>query len=120
MRQRSALLQLQMVLALTLTLVLVLTLALAPSGMISKKGVPEFCPSTVLLLLLLLLLLAEDLVEAQGKQQAQERQRVGSPSSVESPNPKIQIQKSIKIPLQIHSQTHILIYFWPHIIKASP
>ena len=36
-----------MVLALTLTLVLVLTLALAPSGMISKKGVPEFCPSTV-------------------------------------------------------------------------
>ena len=41
-----------MVLALTLTLVLVLTLALAPSGMISKKGVPEFCPSTVLLLLL--------------------------------------------------------------------
>ena len=52
MRQRSALLQLQMVLALTLTLVLVLTLALAPSGMISKKGVPEFWPSTVLLLLL--------------------------------------------------------------------
>ena len=51
MRQRSALLQLQMVLALTLTLVLVLTLALAPSGMISKKGVPKFCPSTVLLLL---------------------------------------------------------------------
>ena len=47
MRQRRALLQLQMVLALTLTLVLVLTLALAPSGMISKKGVPEFCPSTV-------------------------------------------------------------------------
>ena len=47
MRQRSALLQLQMVLALTLALVLVLTLA--PSGMISKKGVPEFCPSTVLL-----------------------------------------------------------------------
>ena len=46
-RQRSALLQLQMVLALTLTLVLVLTLALAPSGMISKKGVPKFCPSTV-------------------------------------------------------------------------
>ena len=45
-RQRSAL-QLQMVLALTLTLVLVLTLALAPSGMISKKGVPDFCPSTV-------------------------------------------------------------------------
>ena len=41
-----------MVLALTL----VLTLALAPSGMISKKGVPEFCPSIVLLLLLLLLL----------------------------------------------------------------
>ena len=37
-----------MVLALTLTLVLVLTLALAPSGMISKKGVPEFCPSTVI------------------------------------------------------------------------
>ena len=36
-----------MVLALTLTLVLVLTLALAPSGMISKKGVPYFCPSTV-------------------------------------------------------------------------
>ena len=36
-----------MVLALTLTLVLVLTLALAPSGMISKKGVPKFCPSTV-------------------------------------------------------------------------
>ena len=35
-----------MVLALTLTLVLVLTLALAPSGMISKKGVPFFCPST--------------------------------------------------------------------------
>ena len=45
-----------LVLALTLTLVLVLTLALAPSGMISKKGVPEFCPSTVLLLLPLLLL----------------------------------------------------------------
>ncbi len=42
-----------MVLALTLTLVLVLTLALAPSGMISKKGVLYFCPSTVLLLLLL-------------------------------------------------------------------
>ena len=36
-----------MVLALTLTLVLVLTLVLAPSGMISKKGVPYFCPSTV-------------------------------------------------------------------------
>ena len=53
MRRRGAPLQLQMVLALTLTLVLVLTLALAPSGMISKKGVPEFCPSTVLLLLLL-------------------------------------------------------------------
>ena len=35
-----------MVLALTLTLVLVLTLVLAPSGMISKKGVPYFCPST--------------------------------------------------------------------------
>ena len=33
-----------MVLALTLTRVLVLTLALTPSGMISKKGVPEFCP----------------------------------------------------------------------------
>ena len=42
-----------LVLALTLTLVLVLTLALAPSGMISKKGVLIFCPSTVLLLLLL-------------------------------------------------------------------
>ena len=42
-RQRSAL-QLQMVLALTLTLVLVLTLALAPSGMISKKGVPTLFP----------------------------------------------------------------------------
>ena len=38
-----------LVLALTLTLVLVLTLALAPSGMISKKGVPTFFPSTVLL-----------------------------------------------------------------------
>ena len=48
MRQRSALLQLQMVLALTLTLVLVLTLALAPSGMLSKKGVPTFFHSTVL------------------------------------------------------------------------
>ena len=36
-----------LVLALTLTLVLVLTLALAPSGMISKKGVLIFCPSTV-------------------------------------------------------------------------
>ena len=35
-----------MVLALTLTLALVLTLALTPSGMISKKGVPYFCPST--------------------------------------------------------------------------
>ena len=46
-----------LVLALTLTLVLVLTLALAPSGMISKKGVPAFLSSTVLLLLLLLLLL---------------------------------------------------------------
>ena len=45
-RQRSAL-RLQMVLALTLTLVLVLTLALAPSGMLSKKGVPTFFPSTV-------------------------------------------------------------------------
>ena len=44
LRQRSTLQQ-QMVLALTPTLVLVLTLA--PSGMISKKGVPEFCPSTV-------------------------------------------------------------------------
>ena len=32
---------------LALTQVLVLTLALAPSGMISKKGVPDFCPSTV-------------------------------------------------------------------------
>ena len=42
-----------MVLALTLVLIL----ALAPSGMISKKGVPTFFPSTVLLLLLLLLLL---------------------------------------------------------------
>ena len=49
MRRRGAPLQLQMVLALTLTLVLVLTLALAPSGMISKKGVPEFCPSTVVI-----------------------------------------------------------------------
>ena len=38
-----------MVLALTLTLVLVLTLALAPSGMISKKGVPAFLSSTVAL-----------------------------------------------------------------------
>ena len=38
-----------MVLALTLTLVLVLTLALAPSGMISKKGVPTFFPSTVVI-----------------------------------------------------------------------
>ena len=46
MRRRSAPLQLQMVMALTLTLVLLLTLALAPSGMISKKGVLEFCPST--------------------------------------------------------------------------
>ena len=36
-----------LVLALTLTLVLVLTLALAPSGMISKKGVPAFLSSTV-------------------------------------------------------------------------
>ena len=36
-----------LVLALTLTLVLVLTLALAPSGMISKKGVPAFLPPTV-------------------------------------------------------------------------
>ena len=36
-----------MVLALTLTLVLVLTLALAPSGMISKKGVPALLSSTV-------------------------------------------------------------------------
>ena len=45
-----------MVLAPTLTLVLVLTEALAPSGMISKKGLSEFRPSTVLLLLLLLLL----------------------------------------------------------------
>ena len=44
--QRAALPHLLMVLA--LTVVLVLTLALAPSGMISKKGVPEFCPSTVL------------------------------------------------------------------------
>ena len=52
-----------MVLALTLTLVLVLTLALAPSGMISKKGVPEFCPSTVLLLLLLLLLILPELTQ---------------------------------------------------------
>ena len=51
MRRRGAPLQLQMVLA--LTLVLVLTLALAPSGMISKKGVPYFCPSTAVLLLLL-------------------------------------------------------------------
>ena len=41
---------------LALTLVLVLTLALALSGMISKKGVPDFCPSTVLLLLLPVLL----------------------------------------------------------------
>ena len=32
---------------LALTLALVLTLALAPSGMICKKGVPYFCPSTV-------------------------------------------------------------------------
>ena len=44
-----------MVLALTLTLVLVLTLALAPSGMISKKGVPEFCPSTVAVVLIVVL-----------------------------------------------------------------
>ena len=43
----AALPHLLMVLALTLTLVLVLTLALAPSGMMSKKAVPEFCPSTV-------------------------------------------------------------------------
>ena len=54
MRQRGALLRLQMVLA--LTLVLVLTLALAPSGMISKKCVPYFCPSTVVLLLVILIL----------------------------------------------------------------
>ena len=47
MRQRSALQQ-QIVLALTLTLVLVLTLALAPFGMINKKDVPAFCPSTVI------------------------------------------------------------------------
>ena len=47
MLQRAALPHLLMVLALTLILVLILTLALAPSGMISKKGVPEFCPSTV-------------------------------------------------------------------------
>ena len=33
-------------LVLALTLVLVLTLALAPSGMISKKGVPTFFPTT--------------------------------------------------------------------------
>ena len=51
MWQRSALQQ-QMVLALPLALVLVLTLAVAPSGMISKKGVPTFFPSIVLLLLL--------------------------------------------------------------------
>ena len=68
MRQRSALLQLQMVLALTLTLVLVLTLALAPSGMISKKGVPDFCPSTVLLLLLLLLPLGVQLTSKVGRE----------------------------------------------------
>ena len=47
MQQRAALPPF-LVLALTLTLVLVLTLALAPSGMISKKGVPTFFPSTVL------------------------------------------------------------------------
>ena len=46
---RAARPHLLMVLALTLTLVLVLTLALAPSGMIRKKAVPYFCPSTVLL-----------------------------------------------------------------------
>ena len=53
-RQRSALQQ-QMVLALTLTLVLVLTLALAPSGMISKKGVPAFCPSTVVVAVVIMI-----------------------------------------------------------------
>ena len=57
MRQRSALLQLQMVLA--LTLVLVLTLALAPSGMISKKGVPEFCPSTVIAVVVVVVVVIE-------------------------------------------------------------
>ena len=36
------------------------------------------------------------------------------------PKPNPRTQKSIKNPLQIHSQTHIFIYFWPHIIKASP
>ena len=47
-----------MVLALTLTLVLVLTLALAPSGMISKKGVPEFCPSTVVVVVVVVVVVA--------------------------------------------------------------
>ena len=35
-----------LVLALTLVLVLTLALALAPSGMMSKKEAPYFCPST--------------------------------------------------------------------------
>ena len=60
MRQHSALLQLQMVLALTLTLVLVLTLALAPSGMISKKGVPAFCPSNVVVAVVVVTLVVVD------------------------------------------------------------
>ena len=47
-----------MVLALTLTLVLVLTLALAPSGMISKKGVPKFCPSTVVVVVVVVVVVA--------------------------------------------------------------
>ena len=58
-RQRSALQQ-QMVLALTLTLVLVLTLALAPSGMISKKGVPAFLSSTVVVVVVVVVVRLRD------------------------------------------------------------
>ena len=50
LQHRAAVPHLLMALSMVLALTLVLVLTLAPSGMISKKGVPYFCTSTVLLL----------------------------------------------------------------------
>ena len=36
------------------------------------------------------------------------------------PKPNPRTQKSTQNPLEIQSKTHIIIYFWPHIILASP
>ena len=87
-----------MVLALTLTLVLVLTLALAPSGMISKKGVPDFCPSTVVVVVVVFLEGSAELGTPRGVFLEGSAQ-LGTPRGVFSK--KIH-QKSIKNPSKIH------------------